>query len=552
MSTPTKDRRFEREKELRADGANGEVGRGGTYRTLDEQTEMGRLSPAEERFERRRRTVGLFVGPLLFAAVLLIPFDLEPNQHRLAAILALVVAWWVSEAIPIPVTALLGVALVALLEATPPPPEGDAATDVVFGAFSDDTVFLFIGSFIIAEAMVVHGLHRRLAYRVLSMKAVGGSTYRIILAFGLIGALTSPVMSNTAGAAMMLPIAIGVMGVVGSMVARQLGGDRKVERLRFGAALMLVITYGITVGGLLLPIGSPPNLIGRQLLEDETGEPITFLEWFELALPIVIVMFVAVIVIVLLMNRPEVRHVDGVEEHVAEERAKLGPLTRGEKNTLLVLAFALIGWFLPGIVGLFAGDDSDAYVQVSEAANEGTVAIVAAALLFLLPVSWKERKFTINWNQAARIDWGTILLFGGGIVLGTMLSETGLAEKIGTSISDALGVSSIFGITVVIVVIAVLISETTSNTASAAIMVPIAISIAAAAGVNPTIPALAAIFGANYGFMLPVSTPPNAIVYSSGLLPITRMLKAGAVFDVIGAVLCVIGVIAMANLVGLA
>jgi sodium-dependent dicarboxylate transporter 2/3/5 len=552
MSTPTKDRRFEREKELRADGANGEVGRGGTYRTLDEQTEMGRLSPAEERFERRRRTVGLFVGPLLFAAVLLIPFDLEPNQHRLAAILALVVAWWVSEAIPIPVTALLGVALVALLEATPPPPEGDAATDVVFGAFSDDTVFLFIGSFIIAEAMVVHGLHRRLAYRVLSMKAVGGSTYRIILAFGLIGALTSPVMSNTAGAAMMLPIAIGVMGVVGSMVTRQLGGDRKVERLRFGAALMLVITYGITVGGLLLPIGSPPNLIGRQLLEDETGEPITFLEWFELALPIVIVMFVAVIVIVLLMNRPEVRHVDGVEEHVAEERAKLGPLTRGEKNTLLVLAFALIGWFLPGIVGLFAGDDSDAYVQVSEAANEGTVAIVAAALLFLLPVSWKERKFTINWNQAARIDWGTILLFGGGIVLGTMLSETGLAEKIGTSISDALGVSSIFGITVVIVVIAVLISETTSNTASAAIMVPIAISIAAAAGVNPTIPALAAIFGANYGFMLPVSTPPNAIVYSSGLLPITRMLKAGAVFDVIGAVLCVIGVIAMANLVGLA
>jgi solute carrier family 13 (sodium-dependent dicarboxylate transporter), member 2/3/5 len=552
MSTPTRERRGEREREFRADGADGEVGRGGTYRTLDEQTDAGRLSAAEQRFERRRRTVGLFLGPLLFAVVLLIPFDLEPNQHRLAAILALVVTWWVTEAIPIPVTALLGVALVALLEATPPPPEGDAATDVVFGAFSDDTVFLFIGSFIIAEAMVVHGLHRRLAYRVLSMKAVGGSTYRIILAFGLIGALTSPVMSNTAGAAMMLPIAIGVMGVVGSMVARQLDGERSVERLRFGAALMLVITYGITVGGLLLPIGSPPNLIGRQLLEDETGEPITFLEWFEMALPIVIVMFVAVIVIVLLMNRPEVKHVDGVEEHVAEERAKLGPLTRGEKNTLLVLAFALIGWFLPGIVGLFAGDDSDAYVQVSEAANEGTVAIVAAALLFLLPVSWKERKFTINWNQAARIDWGTILLFGGGIVLGTMLSETGLAEKIGTSISDALGVSSIFGITIVIVVIAVLISETTSNTASAAIMVPIAISIAAAAGVNPTIPALAAIFGANYGFMLPVSTPPNAIVYSSGLLPITRMLKAGAVFDVIGAVLCVIGVIAMANLVGLA
>jgi sodium-dependent dicarboxylate transporter 2/3/5 len=549
MATPTRERRVE--EEVRT-GGDGRIGRGGTYRTLDEQTEAGRLSPAEERFERRRRTVGLFIGPLLFALVLLIPFDLEPNQHRLAAILALVVAWWITEAIPIPITALLGVALVALLEATPPPAEGDAATDVAFGAFSDDTIFLFIGSFIIAESMVVHGLHRRLAFRVLSMNAVGGSTYRIILAFGLIGALTSPVMSNTAGAAMMLPIALGVMGVVGGMVTRQLDGERDVERLRFGAALMLVITYSITVGGLLLPIGSPPNLIGRDLLESETGEPITFLEWFAMALPIVIVMFVAVIVIVMLLNRPEVKQVEGVEEYVAEERRKLGPLSRGEKNTLLVLAFALIGWFLPGIVGVVAGDDSDAYTQVSEAANEGTVAIVAAALLFLLPVDWSQRKFTLNWNQATRIDWGTVLLFGGGIVLGTMLSETGLAEQIGTSISDALGVSNVFGITVVIVVIAVLISETTSNTASAAIVVPIAISIAVAADVNPTIPALAAIFAANYGFMLPVSTPPNAIVYSSGLLPITRMIKAGFVFDIIGAVLCVAGVIVMANLVGLA
>jgi solute carrier family 13 (sodium-dependent dicarboxylate transporter), member 2/3/5 len=314
----------------------------------------------------------------------------------------------------------------------------------------------------------------------------------------------------------------------------------------------LVITYSITVGGLLLPIGSPPNLIGRELLEAETNEPITFLEWFVMALPIVIVMFVAVILICVLFNRPEVKEVDGVEEYVAEERRKLGGMKRGEKNTLLVLAFALIGWFLPGVVGIVAGDDSDAYVQVSEAANEGIVAIIAAAALFVLPIDWARRKFTLNWNQASQIDWGTVLLFGGGLVLGSLLSQTGLAEVVGSSISDAIGVSSILGITIVIVIVAVLISETTSNTASAAIVVPIAISIAASADVNPTIPALAAIFGANYGFMLPVSTPPNAIVYSSGMLPITRMIKAGAVFDIIGIVLCVIGVITMANLVGLA
>jgi solute carrier family 13 (sodium-dependent dicarboxylate transporter), member 2/3/5 len=543
------------ETEQRPPAQNGEppeeslTGRG-TYKTLDEQ--RGRLSPAEERFERQRRTVGLFLGPIVLAAMLLIPFDLDGNQHRLAAILAFVVVWWVTEAIPIPMTALLGVVLCALLEATPPPPEGDSSVDVVFGLFTDDTVMLFIGSFIIAQAMVVHGLHRRLAYRVLSLSWVGGNTYRIILAFGLIGAITSPVMSNTAGAAMMLPIGLGVMGVVGGMVASQARGEQRVERLRFGAALMLVITYGITVGGLLLPIGSPPNLIGRELLETETGEPITFFEWFLMALPIVLVMFVAVIVIVLAFNRPEVKEVEGVEEYVREERGKLGRLSRGERNTLLVLAFALIGWFLPGLVGIVAGDDSNAYTQVEEASNEGIVAILAATLLFVLPVDWKKRKFTLNWNQASQIDWGTVILFGGGLVLGSLLSQTGLAEVVGSSISDSIGVSSLFGITVVVVIVAVLVSETTSNTASAAIMVPIAISIAASSGLNPTIPALAAIFGANYGFMLPVSTPPNAIVYSSGLLPITRMIKAGAVFDIIGAVLCVVGVIAMANLVGLA
>ena len=206
-----------------------EVGRGGTYKTLDEQA--GKLSPGEERFERRRRTWGLFLGPIVLAVMLLIPFDLEPNQHKLAAVLAFVIVWWVSEAIPIPVTAILGVALAGLLGATPTPEEGDTSIDLAFSLFVDDTVFLFIGSFIIAEAMVVHGLHKRLAYRVLSMGWVGGSTYRIILAFGLIGALTSPIMSNTAGAAMMLPIAIGVMTAVGGMVARQAEGDHDVERL---------------------------------------------------------------------------------------------------------------------------------------------------------------------------------------------------------------------------------------------------------------------------------------------------------------------------------
>jgi sodium-dependent dicarboxylate transporter 2/3/5 len=179
------------------------------------------------------------------------------------------------------------------------------------------------------------------------------------------------------------------------------------------------------------------------------------------------------------------------------------------------------------------------------------VAVVAASLLFLLPVSWSKREFTINWNQAVNIDWGTILLFGGGIVLGTLLDSTGLAETLGKGMVDALGVSSLLAITALSVVIAVLISETTSNTASAAVVVPIVIPIALAAGVSPVVPALAATFGASYGFMLPVSTPPNAIVYGSGLIPITKMLRSGVVFDLIGIVLVVAGISIMTELVGL-
>jgi len=177
------------------------------------------------------------------------------------------------------------------------------------------------------------------------------------------------------------------------------------------------------------------------------------------------------------------------------------------------------------------------------------VAILAASLLFLLPTDWGARRFTLTWNQAVNIDWGTILLFGSGIALGSLLADTGLARVVGNSLADALGVTSVLGITLIAVVIAVLISETTSNTASVAIVVPIVIPIAQAAGVDPLVPALAAVFGASYGFMLPVSTPPNAIVYGSGMVPITKMLRSGIVFDVVGIVLIVGGLSLVAGVV---
>lgn len=514
---------------------------GGTYKTLDEQRET--LSPAEERFERIRQTVGLFLGPIVFLALYLLPLPLPPEQQALAAVFSFVIIYWLTEPIPIPVTAVLALAMCIVF--------GVASGDEVFGAFASSTIFLFIGAFIIAQAMMTHGLDRRFAFRVLSIPGVSSSTYGVIIAFGAIAASISAFISNTAAAAMLLPIGLGMMGALAGLVSDQSEGETDPSRLRFGTALMLMIAYGASVGGLLTPIGSPPNLIGIGFIAEQTGTNISFFQWVVTALPIVLLMFVALCVVLIALNRPEVRRISGAEEFVAEERRKLGRLSAGERNTLIAFAVAVTLWMLPGFVNLFLGDDSALYVFLSERVDEGVVAILAASLLFFLPVNWSARRFTMSWNEAVRIDWGTILLFGAGITLGSLLASTGLAETIGSAIANGLGLTSLLAITLLATIVAILISETTSNTASVGIVVPIVIPIALAAGVEPLIPALAAIFGSSYGFMLPVSTPPNAIVYGSGMIPITKMVRSGVFFDIIGAVLIVAGVTIMAQLVGL-
>ncbi|QBR92852.1 SLC13 family permease [Nocardioides euryhalodurans] len=522
----------------------------GTYRTLDEQ--MERLTPAEQRFERARQTIGLFVGPVVFVVLLLIPMPIDDNQQRLAAVLGFTIVYWLSEAIPIPATAILSLALCVLLQVPVIPSDSDdSASDIVYGSFASDTIFLFIGAFVIAQAMKTHGLDRRFAFRVLSLPGVASSTYAVIIAFGAIAALLSSVISNTATAAMLLPIGLGMMRALGDLVVEQSDEDADASRLRFGTALMLMISYGAGVGGLLTPIGTPPNLIGIAFIESETDTTITFFDWVITAAPIVLLMFIALCVILILLNKPEVRRLTGADTYIAEQKAELGRLSRGEKNTLAVFGVAVTLWVLPGFVALFAGDESDAYAWISARLDEGTVAILGAVLLFVLPVDWARRRFTMNWNEAVKIDWGTVILFGSGIVLGTLLSQTGLAETLGTGIADSLGVTSLVAVSAVAALIAIVISETTSNTAAATIVVPIVIPIAAAAGLDPVIPALCAVFGASFGFMMPVSTPQNAVVYGSGMIPITKMVRSGIVFDVIGIILIVALVPVMAAVSGI-
>ncbi|TDD48446.1 SLC13 family permease [Saccharopolyspora elongata] len=500
---------------------------GSTYRGLGEQV----LSPAEERFERARRTTGLLLAPVLTIAFLLIPTQLEPAQHKLAAVLLGVIVLWVCEPVPIPVGGLIGVAAVVILGVMPP--------DDVLAPFGSSTVFTFIGAFILAQAMLRHGVARRFAFSILSLPGVGRSTSRVIIAFGVITCLLSSVVSNTATVAMLLPTAVGILAVIAELVRQKLpeGANFDPLRLRVGVALMLMLAYGASVGGLLTPIGSPPNLIGRGLIEEATGERISFLQWMAMAAPVCVPMFLVLAGTLLLLNRPEINKLSGVEDYVSGERAKLGPLSRAEKNTLIAFGITVALWVTPGVVALIAGNDSAAYDAVSERLDEGIVAVLGAALLFVLPTDWSKRRFTLTWTEASRIDWGTVVLFGTGIIFGSLLSETGLAKTIGEGAASNLGFTSGVAITVFAIVLAVLVSETTSNTASAAVVVPIVIPVALAAGANPFVPALAATFAASFGFMLPVSTPQNAIVYGSGAVPITKMIRSGAVFDVAGAIL---------------
>ncbi len=507
---------------------------GSTYKGVAEQ----QLSEREERFERRRRTLGFILAPATTIVLFLLPLDLPQTQHTVAAVLGGVIVAWITEPIPIPVSGMLGASILILLGVG-----GEDGADAVLAPFGSGTIFTFIGAFILAQSMLKHGLARRFAFRILAIPGVGQSTTRVIIAFGVITCLLSAFVSNTATVAMLLPTALGILTVIANLVQEQrIENGESLEgfdptRLRVGFAIMLMLAYGASVGGLLTPVGSPPNLIGRELIEQATGEAIPFAQWMAIAFPVCALMFVALAVVLLLLNKPEIRHLTGVAEYVASERERMGPLSRAEKNTLVAFVITVALWILPGIVALVAGGDSSAYTTISTRLDEGVVAIIGASLLFILPTHWGKREFTLTWGDAAKIDWGTIVLFGSGVIFGALLQDTGLAETIGKGSYNALGITSAVAITIFAVVLAILVSETTSNTASAAVVVPIILPLAQAAGVDPMTPALAATFAASFGFMLPVSTPQNAIVYGSGAVPITKMIRSGISFDVLGAIL---------------
>ena len=468
-----------------------------------------------------RKKIGFFLGPALFLLTYFSPFlPQNPRAHDLMAVFLLVVVWWVTECIPIPVTALL---IPVFLTALRICPVGDA-----FAPFANPIIMLFLGSFILARAMCVHGLDQRLAYTVLSIKGITKKNTRILLALGLTSVFLSLWISNTATTAMMYPIALGIMGTFGDE-------NHAKKRMPFSVILLLSLAYSSSIGGIGTPIGSPPNLIAIGMLEKLIDYRVTFFQWMIIGFLVMIPMYIMLFI----QMRWKLRNMPGTIStkrfSLPRPSGKDKRLSTAQRNVLIAFSVTVFLWVFPGFVSLGWGREAPLYLWLHSHFPESVAAIIGAGLLFFLPVRPRNNEFTLSLKEAIHIDWGTLLLFGGGLSLGFQMFETGLADSIGKFfISMGGSTAGLSLITLLSVTCSVFLTELTSNTASANMLIPIIIAISNAASINPLPPVLGSAIGCSFAFMLPVATPPNAIIYGSGMIRLPQMMKTGFWLNVAG------------------
>ena len=457
-------------------------------------------------FDRKRHIVGAILGPLCAFLVWITPIEaLTPEAHHLLAIMSLVAIWWICEPVPIPVTSLVGPTLCVIL--------GVVNMKTAFAAFANPMIFLFMGGFIIAKAMMVNGLDKRIAYGIMSMKWVGDSPRRIFLAIGLACMVCSGWISNTATAAMMFPIALGLLEAIREMMAAK-GKIIDLANYKYATGLMLMTAYACSIGGVLTPIGTPPNIIMLGFLNElAPNEPhITFFNWMVWGFVAMVCYFIIAYVALSKMFPADVKHIEGAQEFISEKVNALGKWTRAQKNTMIAFIAAVVLWVTPGILSVIYGSDAEILKTYNKYFPEAAAAMVGALLLFFLPVK-----------------------FGGGLAMGGLMYTTGLSEWIGDAIKTMMGGNpSEIVFVAIFCVAALLLSELTSHTAATNLIGPIAVGTAITMGFSPIPVAIGIALSSSLGFMMPVSTPPNAIVYASGYVPITKMIKSGVIIDFIG------------------
>ncbi len=434
---------------------------------------------------------------LVFLGAWQLPFEAD-NTRKMAAVFLAVVTAWITEALPVPVTALLVGPLLVFT--------GLASPAEAFSPYADPVLFIFIGGFLLAQSMTLHGLDRRAAGWLLRSPYLARSPLLMRAAVALTAMALSMWISNTASAAVLTPIVISAIDHQGTSSQR---GD---------TGTLLLMAYACSVGGMATLVGTPPNVITVRFL-NSAGIRFGFVQWLSVGLPIALSL-IAVLVLFFHWRAPPPKPTQAVQ---GKERTK--PLSRAEKYILFAFASAILGWIAPAVLRA-AG-----YPAQATLLHPGAVAIAAASLLAFFRT--EDRQPVLPWSEATRIDWGTILLFGGGITLGLHAFKHGLVEWLSQHILQATGVDDLWSLTLLAAAFTTVITELCSNVAASSMLVPLVIGTAQTLGVSPIPPALAVGFAASCAFMMPISTAPNAIVYATGRAPIRSMLLSGLPLNVI-------------------
>ncbi len=425
-----------------------------------------------------------------------------------AAVAAWMALWWMTEAVHVSVTALLPIALFPLVRAR-------SITEAT-ASYGHPLIFLFLGGFVLALAMQRWGLHRRIALNIL--RIVGTKPRFLMGGFMFATAGLSMWLSNTATTAMMLPIAISVA----ALTSRGMGG-----------ALMLGIAYAASIGGIGTIIGTPPNALLIAYLQDHVGREIGFLEWMTVGIPVVVVMLPLTWWLLCLVALPKgAGRLQGSDRVVAREHAKLGRMSRGESLALVVFLLTAAAWVTRKYV--LTEIEIGGFRPLGGLTDHG-IAIIAAVTLFVLPVNISRREFVMDWATARHLPWDTLLLFGGGLSLAAAIAANGVGDLIGAQVA---GLAAVPGWVLVLIVVAIMIflTELTSNMATTATMIPILAGVAVGIGMDPVVLIVPATIAASCAFMLPVATPPNAIVFGSGYVTIPQMVRAGFWLNLAGIV----------------
>ncbi|MDZ4861149.1 MAG: DASS family sodium-coupled anion symporter [Candidatus Hydrogenedentes bacterium] len=478
------------------------------------------------------QTFGLIAGPAAFFITLSLPAadGLSEPAQRVAAVALLMGIWWVTEAVPIAAASLLPLALFPLLGVLPA-----VATSACYG---DSTIFLFAGGFFIAMAMQQWRLHERLALHVIGI--TGTNPCRLVLGFMIASASVSLWISNSATTMMMIPIALAVI--------QEFERDGEAAWIgAFGTSVMLGIAYASSIGGVGTIVGTAPNVIfvGQFAKLFPDAPRITFGQWILFGIPLVVVFIpLAWFILVRIVYRlPNNSDNDSLGLHIIRKKlADLGPMGRGEKIVATVFVLTALGWvFRQDIpVGGFTIPGWTGLIPTAKGVEDGTVAIIGAMLLFMIPVNLREGKFALEWEWAKRIPWGTLLLFGGGMALAEGFKVTGLAEWVGGHLDGIRGLHPLVMVFLIAVGV-IILTEFMSNTALTMLMVPLlAVAGPSVLHVHPLFVLVPAVLSASLGFMMPAGTPPNALVFGTGYITIPQMMRAGIVLNIVGIILVTI------------